>query len=117
MIGRSEEARLAHRIVGVLPGGDVVRVLCEDADTIRFAVNDPGSKLRSVVFSRVSLRRLLADAARDVKVEYLQRDLIASAGRRAEYRYPRVDRIVAAVRSLRKRKQLLVRTAALASVL
>ena len=99
----NDEARLAHQIVGVLPAGSVIRVLCDDPDMIRFAVQHATAKLRAVAFSRSSLRRLLADAARDVKVEYLQRDLLSSATRRAEFRYPRLDRIVAAVRA-QKRK-------------
>jgi len=98
----NEEARLAHQIVGVLPAGSVIRVLCDDPDMIRFAVQHSASKLRSVALSRSSLRRLLTDAARDVKIEYLQRDLASSA--RAEFRYPRLSRVVAAVRAQRKRR-------------
>jgi hypothetical protein len=97
----THETKLAEQIVAVLPAGSVARVLCDDPEMIRFAVQNSSLKLRSVVFSRSSLRRLLRDAARDVKVEYLQRDLLRSAVRRAEFRYPRLSEIVASVRGRR----------------
>ncbi|HEX7809737.1 MAG TPA: hypothetical protein VF608_13465, partial [Thermoanaerobaculia bacterium] len=46
-------------------------------------------KLTTIVLSRRSLRKLADDPARDVKIEYLQRDLLQTAGLRAEFRYPR----------------------------
>ncbi|MEO8035572.1 MAG: hypothetical protein ABI837_14145, partial [Acidobacteriota bacterium] len=48
-----------------------------------------GLRVRSVVLSRASLRRLLADPSCPTKVEYLKRDLLAGAERRSEFRYPR----------------------------
>ena len=101
----THETKLAEQIVGVLPAGSVARVLCDDPETIRFAVENSSLKLRSVVFSRASLRRLLRDAARDVKVDYLQRDLLRSAVRRAEFRYPRLSEIVASAR-IRRHKSV-----------
>ncbi len=89
------ETRLADEIVKVLPEGSWVRIAEEDSTSLRYAVNMNRLKLRSVVLSRASLRRLLADPARSVKVEYLQRDLLGSARRREEFRYPRVGRRVA----------------------
>ena len=48
-----------------------------------------GLKLRSIVLSRSSLRRLLTDRNGAIKIEYLQRDLIRSAPVRSEFAYPR----------------------------
>ncbi|HSP34454.1 MAG TPA: hypothetical protein VLU46_09070 [Thermoanaerobaculia bacterium] len=90
----AEDTRIAHEIVSVLPEGSTARVLSDDGEAVRFIVNADGLKLRSVVLDRESLRRLHCDPARDVKIEYLQRDLATSAGRRAEFRYPRHSRIV-----------------------
>ena len=90
----SKEVQLAERIVSVLPAGSAMRICSDDRDTIRFAVRAAELKLRQVVLSRASLRRLLEDPAGAVKIEYLQRDLGRSARRRAEYRYPREIRRV-----------------------
>jgi hypothetical protein len=88
--GRStDETRLAEEIVSVLPAEGVVRVCSDDHESICFAVRSPSLKLRGVVLSRVSLRRLLADSARGVKVDYLQRDLLRNARQASEFRYPR----------------------------
>ena len=102
----NDETKLAQAIISVLPAGSVVRFCSDDSESMRFAVQAPQLKLRSIVFSRTSLRRLLADAARSVKVEYLQRDLAASAARRAEFRYPRLNRIVETVRRARRSESL-----------
>lgn len=99
----NDETRLAQEIVGVLPPGSVARFCSDDPQSIRFAVQAADLKLRSVVFTRASLRRLLTDAARAVKVEYLQRDILRSAARRAEFRYPRLNKVMQAVRGQRKR--------------
>ena len=88
----SKELRLAEQIVSILPAGSVMRVCSEDRDTIRFAVRASELKLREVVLSRASLRRLIDDPAGAVKVEYLQRDLGRSARRRSDFRYPREQR-------------------------
>lgn len=90
----AEENRIAQEIVSVLPEGSAARVCSDEHDAVRFVVNAEGLKLRSIVLDRESLRRLVADPAREVKIEYLQRDLRTSAGRRAEFRYPRHSRIV-----------------------
>lgn len=89
-----DETRVAEEIVSVLPAG-VVRACSGERGTIRFAVRGEGMKLRSIVLSRESLRRLTADPAGAVKIEYLQRDLLVSATRRAEFRYPRYAGIAA----------------------
>ena len=92
----NDETRLAEEIVSVLPAG-VARLCSDDRESIRYAVRGLGLKLRSVVFSRKALQKLLLDPAGPVKVEYLQRELVRSAPRRAEYEYPRKSRIVKAV--------------------
>lgn len=83
-----DETRLANQIVSVLDPA-TLRACSDDRDAIRFAVRSSTLKLRTIVLRRAALRRLLGDAARDVKVEYLQRDLLRSASQRAEYFYPR----------------------------
>lgn len=100
----SEETRLANEIVAVLPAGSIARFCSDDAESIRFAVQSADLKLRRIVLARSSLRRLLADAARAVKVEYLQRDLLRSAMRRADFRYPRINEVLKAIRGRRDRK-------------
>ena len=84
-----DETRMAEEIVSILPAG-VVRQCSPEKTTIRYTLRADGLKLRTIVFSRASLRRLIEDPARAIKVEYLQRDLLDSATRRAEFRYPRL---------------------------
>ena len=98
----ADETRIAEEIVKILPAGSVARLLCEDRDSVRYAVQNAALKLRTIVFNRRSLNRLAGDPARAIKIEYLQRDLLRSAIRRAEFRYPRVSRIVTAVRGKRQ---------------
>ena len=85
----NDESRIAEAIVSVLPAG-VARACSAEKHTIRYSVRADGMKLRTIVFNRASLQRLLDDPARDVKIEYLQRDLLDAATRRAEFRYPRL---------------------------
>lgn len=84
-----DETRIAEEIVSILPAG-IVRECSPEKQTIRFSLRHEGLKLRTIVLSRRSLRKLLEDPARTVKVEYLQRDLLESATKRTEYRYPRL---------------------------
>lgn len=83
-----DETRMAEEIISILPAG-VARQFSAERDVIRYAVRADGLRLRTIVLNRASLRRLIDDPARDVKVEYLQRDLMDSAARRSEFRYPR----------------------------
>jgi len=85
----SDETRIAEEIVSILPAG-ITRECSPEKNTIRFSLRAEGLKLRTIVLSRKSLRRLIEDPARAVKVEYLQRDLLESATRRKEFRYPRL---------------------------
>jgi hypothetical protein len=61
----------------------------EDEKTIRFRIRNPGWKLSSIIFSKRALRRLLSDPDREIKLEYLRRDIARQAKCRREYRYPR----------------------------
>lgn len=83
-----DESRIAEEIVSVFPAG-VAREFSSERGAIRYAVRGEGLKLRKIVLCRASLRKLMADPARDVKIEYLQRDLLRAAAQRSEYRYPR----------------------------
>lgn len=83
-----DETRIAEEIVSVLPDG-IARALSDDRDSLRFSVRAKGLRLRSIVFCRASLRRLLTDPLRAIKVEYLQRDLLRTAAKRGEFVYPR----------------------------
>ena len=83
-----DETKLADEIVQVLPEG-VIRVCSADRETIRYAVRSRELTLRTIVLGRHALRRLLHDRDGVVKIEYLQRDLLRSAGTRGEFTYPR----------------------------
>lgn len=81
-----DERALAEEIVSVLTSGPRVCLTAEA--TIRYSVRGSSVRLRSIVFDRVSLRHLLRDRDRAVKVEYLQRDLLRCAADSTDYRYP-----------------------------
>lgn len=85
---KADESQIAEEIVSVLPAG-IARACSSEKHTIRYSVRAEDLKLRTIVFNRASLRRLLEDPSRQVKVEYLQKDLLQSAARRSEFRYPR----------------------------
>lgn len=89
-----EMTRIADEIVSVLPAG-IARACSPDRDSIRYSVRGEGMKLRTIVLQRASLQRLANDADRAIKVEYLQRDLLESAGKRTEFRYPRLSHFMA----------------------
>lgn len=84
----NDECRMAEEIVSIFPTG-VVRELSAERDAIRFSVRAEGMRLRTIVFRRASLRRLMDDPAREVKVDYLRRELEQAATQRSEFRYPR----------------------------
>ena len=83
-----DETKLAEEIVSVLEP-DALRVCSPERDAIRYAVRSAAMKLRTIIFSRAALRRLLHDSKGLVKVDYLKRDLLRVADQRSEYRYPR----------------------------
>jgi len=79
---------VARLILGVIP--TQVEVQSEDGDVIRYRVRRGfGWKLAFIVFSKASLLKLARDPKRDVKIEYLRRDIVNTATQRREYRYPR----------------------------
>jgi hypothetical protein len=88
MTKKLDESRIAEQIVSVLPAG-VTRACSSDRDTLRFAVRAADMKLRTITLNRRSLRRLAEDPARDIKIEYLQRELLQTASLRTEFAYPR----------------------------
>ena len=83
-----DETRIAEEIVSVLPAG-VARALSGERDTLRYSVCGDGMKLRKITLRRSSLRRLAADPAREIKIEYLRRGPRQIAAQRVEYSYPR----------------------------
>lgn len=85
---KTDETRVAEQIVSVLPSG-VARALSAERETIRYAVRGDGMKLRTIVLNRASLQRLANDPLREIKIEYLQRDLLNAAAQRTEFQYPR----------------------------
>ncbi len=85
---KRDENEIAEEIVSVLPAG-VAREFSAERNAIRFAVRDGAMKLRTIVLRRDSLRKLIDDPAGAIKIEYLQRDLLAASTQRTEFRYPR----------------------------
>lgn len=87
-IRNMDETQLAEEIVSVLEPS-ALRACSPERDVIRYAVRSAAMKLRTIIFNRAALRRLLSDAAALVKIDYLKRDLLRAAEQRGEYRYPR----------------------------
>lgn len=84
----SSVTEIARLILGVIP--TQVEVQSEDKDVIRYRVRRGfGWRLSSIIFSKASLSKLARDPKRDVKIEYLRRDIVNTAAQRLEYRYPR----------------------------
>lgn len=85
----AHEIRLALDILEPLTAGELPELVSADPDTLRFRIpRRLGWRLRTILFSRRSLQNLLSDVTRDVKIEYLQRDMLRVATSRATYRYP-----------------------------
>ena len=110
----TQELNVAAEILSVLPSGSFTRVCSDDRETIRFSVRANGLKLRLVVLSRASLRRLADDPQSGVKIDYLRRDLEQSAKRRDSFQYPRQ---IKRASSARPKGGLSLRPWALASVM
>jgi len=109
-----EENRIAEEILSVLPAGSVARICSDDHDSIRFTVSSVLLKLNTVNLDRESLLRLHSDPARAVKIEYLQRDILHSAVRRAEFRYPRISRLFGKASRVSRLRATTLATAGLA---
>jgi hypothetical protein len=83
-----DEFEIAEEILNAIP--TEAELQSKDRRTLRYCIRRRhGWKLSSIVFSRESLRKLAADANRDVKIEYLQREIASVLERRATYVYPR----------------------------
>ena len=61
----------------------------EEKERILVRIRKRGWKLSRIVFSKASLRKLADDRHREIKLEYLGRDIERTAARRATYTYPR----------------------------
>jgi hypothetical protein len=89
-LARKETSRItevARLIVGVIP--TQVELHSEDANVIRYRVRRGfGWRLSTVILEKRALLRLASDPQRDIKLEYLRRDLLNSAAERREFRYP-----------------------------
>ena len=81
---------IAEELLRGIPA-DVALIASEDDATISYAVVKPsrGWKLSRIVFAKDSLEKLAHDADRDVKIDYIRRDLFRAATRRRQYVYPR----------------------------
>lgn len=95
-VGASDEAgytsfsyRLAQEILSAVPAGAVSRLEdYPDRIQVRIVPGD-GGRLQRVILGRESLEKLAADPQRDVKVEYLKRELAQAVSSRRIWAYPR----------------------------
>ena len=84
----TREIELARLVIAPIAAGEA-QCIAEEGGTIRCELRGgPGCKLSSIVFSCAGLRRLHADPNREVKIEYLQKEIARAARSRTEYRYP-----------------------------
>lgn len=95
-IGLSDEARytsfsyrLAQEILSAVPAGTISR-LEEYPDRIQVRLV-PGDerRLQRIILGRDSLEKLERDPQRDVKVDYLKRELAQAVSSRRVWAYPR----------------------------
>lgn len=81
------ELTLAAELVdGLAPDSSETRV---ESDRILVRLRKHGWKLTQLIFSKESLRRLAADRHREIKMEYLEREIEQMAALRRTYAYPR----------------------------
>lgn len=81
--------RLAQEITSVIQSGRISRFE-EYPDRIQFRIaSEDGWRLRRIVLGRESLERLAIDPEREIKVEYLKRELTLAAPTRRVWSYPR----------------------------
>lgn len=81
--------RLAQEIISVFPEELILRTE-EFPDRIQFRIGKcDGLELQRVIFGRQSLERLDRDPNRDVKIDYLRRELANAARTRRTWSYPR----------------------------
>ncbi len=81
--------RLAQEIVSVMPPGSIGRIE-EYPDRIQFRTGSGEScRIERIVIGRKSLEALQADPQREVKIDYLKRELKQSVRTRRTWAYPR----------------------------
>lgn len=81
------ELTLAAELVdGLAPDSSETRV---ESDRILVRLRKDGWKLTNLIFSKESLRRLAEDRHREIKMEYLEREIEQMAELRRTYAYPR----------------------------
>lgn len=84
---KSPELAVAEELIGGLAAESVeTRV---ERDRILVRLRKQGWKLTQLVFSIASLRNLATDRHREVKIEYLEREIAEAARERRTYAYPR----------------------------
>jgi hypothetical protein len=87
--GAHSSYRLAQEIASAVPAGAISRVE-EYPDRIQFRmVPGDGWRIQRIVIGRESLEKLERDPQREVKVEYLKRELSRVASTRRIWAYPR----------------------------
>ena len=85
---RSRDIALAREILSEF-GDDSIILEEVDEALIRFRLDAGANQtLEHVIFARPCLQKLAADPVRNVKIEYLQRDIERSATHRHTYAYP-----------------------------
>ncbi len=81
--------RLAQEIVSEMPAGSINRIE-EYPDRIQFRTGSGHPyRIERIVIGRESLEKLQTDPQRDVKIEYLKRELGRSVSTRRTWAYPR----------------------------
>ena len=85
---RNRDVAFAREILS--PFGEDTVVLQEVNEAlIRFRLeNNDGTRLRNVVFARPCLQKLADDSVRNIKIDYLRRDLERVSKKRDTYVYP-----------------------------
>lgn len=85
---RSRDIALAREVLSEFSDDSIILEEVDEA-LVRFRL-DAGTnqKLEHVIFARPCLQKLAGDPVKDVKIEYLRRDIERSAAHRHTYAYP-----------------------------
>lgn len=83
-------SRIAREIISVIPN-ELISRFEEFPDRLQFRIaqNHDGWQVQRVILARESLEKLDGDPSRDVKIEYLKRELANAARTRRVWTYPR----------------------------
>ncbi len=84
---QDEPIRMMEEILSILRERNLQLVHADDG-IISFRLHEEGWKLKSLTFSVPCLKTLARDPQREIKIEYLQRDILRAAARRTTYTYP-----------------------------